>query len=108
MILTTRLQELYNNLYVHMRQYIWDVNVIDLLADIEIESYTAFPDVDKLRSKLTQLRSSVLQASRKFDDDGLLDSIDYFLDNLDQVAVSTPVVKEVSSYHEDSESIQTE
>ena len=45
MVSANELQNLYNDIYVQMRMYIWDFGTIELLADFEIAVYQRFPDI---------------------------------------------------------------
>lgn len=49
------LQQAYIKLYRHLRDFIWDFSVVELIADLEVESFTTFPDVDKLRKTTNKL-----------------------------------------------------
>lgn len=81
----TSLQAIYNDLYALFRNYIWEFDVIELLADLEVEVYQAFPDVDKLKSKLKKLRQAVSHTA-VFDDDEELEAVfDEFEETLDEV-----------------------
>lgn len=60
------IQQSYINLYDCLRRYVWDFNVVKLIADIEILSFTTFPDIAKLASCLSELRTAI---SDVFSDD---------------------------------------
>ena len=52
---SNEIQNAYVNLYTQIRKYIWPFDVIDILVDLEIESFKSFPDVMKLRELLDRL-----------------------------------------------------
>ena len=45
---SNEIQNAYVDLYTQMRKYIWPFDVIDILVDLEIESFKSFPDSQKL------------------------------------------------------------
>ena len=66
MISNLDIQAAYNYLYECMRNYIWDVDVIEILANIEVTSYDAFVDRDKLAKLLDSLYREIKDC---FEDD---------------------------------------
>lgn len=76
MISTTQFKLLYNDLYEQMRKYIWDIDVVNALADVEIESYKAFPDIAALRKYVSDLR--YLISGYSVDDEDLFAALDAF------------------------------
>ncbi len=59
MITAVALQNAYNDLYVAMRNYIWDFDTVEALADLEIGVYQTFPDIDNVKKKLNALKRLV-------------------------------------------------
>lgn len=49
----------YNDFYVEMRKYIWGPEVVELLADIEVECYKSFPNLSSLKSMIGKLKSII-------------------------------------------------
>lgn len=58
MIEVKTIQRLYNNLYKSLRNYIWDFNVVDDIAKLEIVCYEACPDIDDIKKALRNLERS--------------------------------------------------
>lgn len=56
---SNEIQNAYVDLYTQMRKYIWPFDVIDILVDLEIESFKSFPDVMKLRELLDRLHREI-------------------------------------------------
>lgn len=59
MINANELQSAYVELYKCLRGYIWDVEVVELIANVEVECYKSFPDLRKLSSYLKLLKNEV-------------------------------------------------
>lgn len=76
MIGNKELQSKYNDMCAELRNYIWDFDTVDALADVEIEVYTTFPDILKLRNKFNQLFNDIRDVYR--DDEDLRKSVDAF------------------------------
>lgn len=68
----TFLQTLYNKLYVEFRNYVWDFDIVELLSDLEIEIYQAFPNINNVNSKFQELKRQV-SFTEAFHDDSLKD-----------------------------------
>lgn len=66
MISSKQLQTAYNHLYKYLREYIWPANIVSHIADLEIETYKSFPDLEELSSRYNRLKSECL---RYIDDD---------------------------------------
>lgn len=71
MITSKELQNKYNTLYTCLRNYVWPMIVIESIADVEVDTYSSFPDLNILSSKLTKLENEV---SRYLTDDEDLNS----------------------------------
>ena len=56
MITSKKLQHSYNKLYANLREYIWPYNIINCIADLEVETYQSFPDSQKLRGIFNNLK----------------------------------------------------
>ena len=96
MVSSSELHKAYNDLYEEMRRYIWSFNTVELLADLEVATYCAFPDIRKVLSCLTKLRYAV---NPTFQDDEELkkafDKFDSVISDTDSTYVSLGSVKEV-------------
>ena len=67
---------LYNDLYEQMRTYMWDLDVIYALVDVEIESYKAFPDMKVLEKAVSNLRYII--SGYDIDDEELFAALDAY------------------------------
>lgn len=98
MINSNRLQDAYIDLYVQMRKYIWDLDVVTILATLETETYKSFPDLKYLTDVLTKLKNSVIDTYR--DDEEFKSAFDKFFDLLkdntsDEIYKNLKTFKEV-------------
>lgn len=71
MISSSILQDAYINLYASMRNYIWNFDVIEALAEFEVEVYMTFPKIDVLKQKYNLLNSLVVYSDVYNDDNAL-------------------------------------
>ena len=69
LIPASKLQNSYVNIYTCMRNYIWDFQTVEALADLEIETYKRFPNLDVLASDFIKLKSLVGSTDVYHDDD---------------------------------------
>lgn len=53
------LQQAYIKLYTFLRQYIWDFSVVEIIADLEVATFTRFPDKGKLQSLIRKLETEI-------------------------------------------------
>lgn len=98
MIASTKFQKAYNELYRCIREYIWDFNTVNILADLEIETYKSFPDIDKLQKHLSDLKRDV-SATDVYDEDEELkaafEDFESLLDDTDEIYASLKTFKKV-------------
>lgn len=45
------LKKYYVNMYKEIRNYIWDFNTVECLAELEVSVFRRFPDLVEIRSK---------------------------------------------------------
>ena len=57
------LQQKYNALYVELRRYLWDFEVVETIADLEVAIYTAFPDMDAIKQCIYDLTRYIADAT---------------------------------------------
>lgn len=55
MITSRMLQNEYVDLYKAIRCYIWPIQVVEAIANLEIATYKSFPDVDEVKSDLNRV-----------------------------------------------------
>lgn len=66
----------YEKFYVEMREYLWDLVTLELLADIEVITYQSFIDVADLEKKLSRLYQSIREVAKE--DEYLQEAYDRF------------------------------
>lgn len=49
------MQQGYLDLYANLRNYIWDIDIVDSIADLEERVYRAFPSVDSVQSSFDKI-----------------------------------------------------
>lgn len=81
MLNSNAIQVCYNDLYVALREYIWDISIVEKIADLEIAAYQKFPDVEVVKRKLNYLKYAVYNTIR--DDEELSDAFEKFEELLD-------------------------
>ena len=64
-----------------MRNYIWDFEVIENLANLEIDCYQALPDISKVKIDLDKLKSTIREIFNK--DENLKSAFDNLFDYID-------------------------
>ena len=106
MVQATTLQSAYVDLYSKLRNYVWDFETIQAIADLEIATYQTFPDLEHIQGCLESLWSTI-SLGYSIDDEDLSDAYDSFKDVLsesDEIYAGIQVFKETEVVtHEDSE-----
>lgn len=98
MTANTELQNLYMKLYHQVRKFIWDVEVVTCLANLEVSIFNAFPDISEARRNFHRFRSKVSFMERE--DEELrqcLNDLQSKLDDLKEVYAKLDQVQEVVS-----------
>lgn len=72
------LQSAYEWLYSRMRNYIWDLDVVEMLADVEVDTFDAFIDYEKAEKDFNKLYTAVKDVADANKDEELLKSADDF------------------------------
>lgn len=94
----SELQNAYINLYKELRRYVWDYMSIRTLAELEVSTFTRFPDVDDIRKYLNIMKVSALNVAR--DDEDLMNAFDDFYYILDSCETSSSVFAKLSQVQE--------
>ena len=76
MINCTKIQHQYNRLYKELRKYIWDFEVVEAIADLEIECYKTCQDLNLIRNVFNVLKYYVQDVA--YYDEDLAKSMDKF------------------------------
>lgn len=89
MMTSTTLQSAYAELFAAMREYIWDLDVVEMLADVEVDTYDAFVDAKKLQKDYAKLYTIVHAEGVDNDDESLISACDNFKQLCDSYAEDT-------------------
>lgn len=97
MISSRSIQQAYIDLYIQLRKFIWDIAVVDMIADIELNCYSAFPDIEMLKNQLAKLRSTIYTVYVYYEDlQKAFEDFDEILNNGNDVYVKLFQVEEVT------------
>lgn len=72
------IQVLYADLFQKMRNYIWDLDVVELLADVEVDTFDAFIDFEKLNKDYNKLYSIISTIAKNEGDVDMQEAADAF------------------------------
>lgn len=81
MINSKDIQKAYVQLYKVLRNYLWEIHVVFLIVEIELNAYSAIPDTYKLTNQLSRLRSYVYSVLQQ--DEDMQKAFDDFFELLD-------------------------
>ena len=98
MISSVVIQTQYQKLYSALREYLWPFDTVELIADLEIACYQAFPAIEDVKSRISNLRREISSVLK--DDEELSTQFDEFeemLNGQDTVYLTLNKVKEVIS-----------
>lgn len=57
MISSQDIQNMYIDLYTKLRNYIWPIDIVSTIADLEVACYQLFPSVENIKITLMKLKS---------------------------------------------------
>ena len=83
MISGNELQNAYIDLYSELRRYIWSYQDVRTLANLEIETFKRFPDIDQVRKYLNLMEMSARFVTN--DDEDVMLAFQDFKDVLDSI-----------------------
>lgn len=96
MISSAELQYEYTKLYALLREYLWPIDIIEVISDLEVACYTAFPDMNKVKSAFGKLRKATKEIEKEDEDlKKRLESFQTLLDGADGVYCKLNSVQEV-------------
>ena len=98
MIAAAILQSAYNDLYTKLRNYIWEYDTVVKIADLEVATYMAFPDIDNIKRAFSKLSVDIKDSDIYSDDEELQQALDEFdekLQGADQLFYKLEVPQEV-------------
>lgn len=111
MVPATKLQSLYNKLYIQLRKYIWDFKTVEDLADFEISVYRRFPDKEDIEKVFYRLKRDITTSDIYREDDDLKYAVEAFedqLDETDQFYADLDTFREVVDTNENDDSEEQE
>jgi hypothetical protein len=96
MITSNEIQLAYIDLYKCLRNYIWDFETVESIANLEVASYKRFPNISEILICLHILKNNVRFKLDEKDEelDTAFDSFEQLLDSTDEVYAS------LKSFHE--------
>lgn len=84
MILSNALHYAYNKLYIQLRKYLWDMDVVQQIASLEVEVYKAVPEIPGVKRWFETLHTSIRDTAK--DDEDLQSAIQLFRNTLDDAS----------------------
>lgn len=94
---STELQNHYIDLYKAMRQYIWGLDTVEQLAELEIEVYKSFPNKDALTSKFNALYINIKEQCREDEElDEAANTFKEALEECDEFYAQIDQIREVN------------
>jgi len=76
----------YQALYAAMRNYVWGVDVVEALANLEVAVYDAFVDVETTKKYFDRVDRAIRSLDVDKDDEELSAALDDFSDLLEEQA----------------------
>lgn len=77
------IQNAYVDMYTNLRNYIWEFDTVERLANLEIEVYNSFPDIDKIKSAFNALYLDVRYVLNE--DEKLSESVEGFKELIESI-----------------------
>lgn len=77
------LQNRYIQLYKLLRNYIWEYDIVELIADLEVLTFTAFTDKEELKKALDALERAIRFTDVWKQDEQMQEQFSAFRDALD-------------------------
>lgn len=94
----SQLQSCYKDFYVQFRKYLWDFDAINALAELEVELYRVFPDLEKARAKCQELKRN-LSYHTVFEEDeelrGTFEELENEIQETDEICKELPTFRKV-------------
>ena len=98
MISGNDLQNAYFDLYSELRRYIWSYQDVKTLANLEIETFKRFPDVDQIRKYLNLMEMSACFVTN--DDEDIKLAFQDFKDVLDSIESNDDIYAKLTEVEE--------
>lgn len=87
------LQQLYIDLYKELRRYIWPINTVSAIADLEVATFKACPTLDDIRLSLDTLK--YLLRDKLAEDDDLKTAFDAFQSSIQDIDTVYTILNKV-------------
>lgn len=84
------IQNKYISLYKLLRNYLWNFQTVEDIAELEMECFRALPDVDRIKMKLNAVSNAAIYVIR--DDDKLKECLDSFYELLEDSSVCKKIL----------------
>lgn len=84
------IQNQYISLYKLLRNYLWNFQTVEDIAELEMECFRALPDVDRIKMKLNAVSNAAIYVIR--DDDKLKECLDSFYKLLEDSSVCKKIL----------------
>lgn len=84
------IQNKYISLYKLLRNYLWNFQTVEDIAELEMECFRALPDVDRIKMKLNAVSNAAIYVIR--DDDKLKECLDSFYALLEDPSVCKKIL----------------
>lgn len=84
------IQNKYISLYKLLRNYLWNFQTVEDIAELEMECFRALPDVDRIKMKLNAVSNAAIYVIR--DDDELKECLDSFYELLNDSSVCKKIL----------------
>lgn len=87
------LQQLYIDLYKELRRYIWPINTVSAIADLEVATFKVCPTLDDIRLSLDTLK--YLLREKAAEDDDLKAAFDAFQSSIQDIDTVYTILNKV-------------
>lgn len=84
------IQNKYISLYKLLRNYLWNFQTVEDIAELEMECFRALPDVGRIKIKLNAVSNAAIYVIR--DDDKLKECLDSFYELLNDSSVCKKIL----------------
>lgn len=84
------IQNKYISLYKLLRNYLWNFQTVEDIAELEMECFRALPDVDRIKMKLNAVSNAAIYVIR--DDNKLKECLDSFYELLNDSSVCKKIL----------------
>ena len=98
MISSKDIQNKYVNLYRQLRYYIWDIDFVEDLAELEVAIYDSFPESANMKKLIKKLKHPITEVIKDNDDTELeeaFNSLEEAINNSDNLYLELYQVQEV-------------